>query len=320
MGLRLRSPLVVAASTLSGHLSRIRQAETAGAGAIVLRSLFAEQIQSSADELAMWMGEAAHVQEGLRPAPQPTVPPGPEAYVEWTKRVRETASIPVIASLNASSLGAWTEFAARLEECGIDGLELNVYRVPTKLEETSEEIEEELVEIVRHVCNAVSVPVAVKLAPYYTAPANLCRRLVEVGAGGLVLFNRFFQPDIDVTNERISSELVFSARGELRLPLRWIALLSDRVGADFALSTGIHNALDVVKAILAGADVVQVASALYRHGVEHLRTLRDGLAGWMEEKGYNSLSDFRGKLSALRCGATEDLERAHYVKLILAQT
>lgn len=320
LGLRLKSPVLVAASTLSAHLLRIRQAEAAGAGAIVLRSLFEEQITTHPQELRMLLEEATRVRNAWGPQPIQTVPPGPEAYIEWARRVRETVSIPIIASLNAASFGSWTGFAEQLEDAGVDALELNIYRIPADPAEPSSALEDEAVEIVDKVCDTVAIPVAVKLSPFYTAPGHMAQRFVEAGAEGLVLFNRFLQPDIDTDTEEIVSELEFSSSSEIKLPLRWTALLYGRIGADLALTTGVHSARDVIKAILAGATVVQVASVLYRLGIDHLRTLHEGLNAWMKAKNYESLEDFRGKVCQLRKPGAAEMERAHYVKLLLAQT
>lgn len=319
MGLPMKSPVLVAASTLSGHLLRVRQAEAAGAGAVVLRSLFEEQITTNAQELRMLLEEASRVRSSWAPAPIQTVAPGPDAYVAWAKRVRETVSIPIVGSLNASSPGRWCEFAQTLQETGVDGLELNIYRIPTDISQPASAIEDEAVQIVRSVCDAVKIPVAVKLGPYYTAPGHLARRLVNAGAQALVLFNRFLQPDIDVDAEEIVSELEFSSPSEIKLPLRWVALLYGKIDADLALTTGVHTGRDVAKALLAGATVVQVASSLYRQGMDHLYDLQAGLGSWMTEKGYASIDEFRGKLSQLRQPGGAALERAHYVNLLLTQ-
>jgi len=320
MGLQLKSPVVLAASTLSEHLVRVRQAEAAGAGAVVLRSLFEEQITSNPQEMRVLLQEASSVRKiWASPAAQ-TISPGPEAYVEWANRVREILTIPVIASLNAATPGAWTEFAHQLEDAGVNGLELNIYRIPNNPVEAASTIEDNTVEIVHSVCAKVRIPVAVKLGPFYTSLGHLANRLKEAGATALVLFNRFLQPDIDSSAEEIVSELEFSTPSEIKLPLRWTALLYDRIGMDIALTTGVHAGRDVVKALLAGATVVQVASVLYRRGIDEIRTLNAGLTAWMEAKGYTSLEEFRGKLSQARHPGVHELERAHYVKLLLAQT
>jgi len=311
---------MLAASTLSEHLVRVRQAEAAGVGAVVLRSLFEEQITSNPQEMRVLLQEASAVRKMWTSPAAQTISPGPEAYIEWAHRVRELLSIPVIASINAATPGAWTEFAQRLEEAGVNGLELNIYRIPNNPAEPSSEIEDNTVEIVRSVCERITIPVAVKLGPFYTSLGHLAKRVREAGAASLTLFNRFLQPDIDSSAEEIVSELEFSTPSEIKLPLRWTALLYDKIGMDIALSTGVHAGRDVVKALLAGATVVQVASVLYRRGIDEIRTLNAGLTAWMEAKGYTSLDEFRGKLSQARHPGINELERAHYVKLLLAQT
>jgi dihydroorotate dehydrogenase (fumarate) len=319
MGLRLKSPVVVAASTLSWHLLGVRQAEVAGAGALVLRSLFEEQITRHPQELRMLMEEASRIRSPLAAPPIQTVPPGPEAYIEWAKRVRETVSMPVIASVNAGSPGHWSDFVRSLEDAGVDAIELNIYRIPNDPTASAAVLEDETVEIVRRVCGKIRIPVAVKLSPFYTSPGHLAQRLTDAGAKALVLFNRFLQPDIDTDSEEIVSELEFSSPSEIKMPLRWIALLYGRIPVDMALNTGVHSARGVVKALLAGATVVQVASVLYRHGINHLRDLHSGLMSWMAAKGYSSLDEFRGKLSQACHPEAAELERAHYVKLLLSQ-
>jgi len=318
MGLTLKSPVLVAASTLSADLTRIRQAEAAGAGAVVLRSLFEEQ--TDPEELPGFLDPASRVVSPLAPPATRTVLPGPDAYMEWAKRVRETVSIPVIASINACHPGSWGGIARRLEGTGVDGIELNIYRVPTNPLESAAIIEEGLLAIIRRVRGEISIPLAVKLSPFYTAPAHLAQRVADAGADALVLFNRFLQPDIDVDAEEVVSELQYSSQSEMRLPLRWIALLHGRIEIDLALTTGVHSGHDVVKALLAGATVVQVASILYRCGMDFLRDMNAGVHNWMVSKGYSSLDEFRGKLSQQSRSGSRDLERAHYVKLMLAQT
>ena len=320
MGLTLKSPVILAASTLSEHLVRVRQAEAAGAGAVVLRSLFEEQIASNPQELRALLQEASRIQKiWASPATQ-TISPGPEAYIEWAHRVREILSIPVIGSLNAANPGAWTDFARRLEDAGMNALELNIYRIPSDLNESASVVEGKTVEIVQSVCSKVEIPVAVKLGPFYTSLGYMAKRIADAGAESIVLFNRFLQPDIDSEAEEIVSELEFSTPLEIKVPLRWTALLYGRIGMDIALTTGVHAGRDVVKALLAGATVVQVASVLYRRGIDELRTLNAGLTAWMEAKGYTSLDEFRGKLSQMRHPSGNELERAHYVKLLMAQT
>lgn len=316
LGLHLRSPILVAASTVAANRERVLQAEQAGAGAIVLRSLFQEQIEMTAEEREAFLPSST----AGRRAPLDTVPGGPGYYLEWIESLRERLKIPLIGSLNASSPGGWAEFARRMESAGVDAIELNIYRVPCDPRETSAGLEDEVITAVRQACQAVSVPVAVKLSPFYTAPANLAYRIIEEGAKGLVLFNRFLQPDIDVKAEAIVSEIQFSTPGEIKLPLRWTAILRGIIDADIALTTGVHSGRDVAKALLAGATVVQCASALYMRGIDHLRTLHLELARWMERKGYRALDDFRGRLAAGRGENSADLERAHYVRLLLEQT
>jgi dihydroorotate dehydrogenase (fumarate) len=319
MGIPLNSPLIVAASTLSSLTDRIVLAEQAGAGALVIRSLFEEQIQL----------DALHLEESLAVGGEsfaeavsyfPKIRHGEaDEHVMWVEKARKAVKMPLIASLNAVSPGAWTKYARQLEGTGVDGLELNVYSVETNPRRTSAEVEKSLVETVESVKKEVKIPVSVKLSPYYTSVASVAAALDKAGVGALVLFNRFLQPDIDPAAEAATSDMVYSTPHEMRLPLRWVALLHGRIRADLALNTGVHSGLDAAKALLAGATVVQVASALLTNGIPYLSTMTRQLEGWMTEKGYSRLADFRGKLSQKQIADPLVFERAQYVKLLLSQ-
>ena len=319
MGIPLRSPIVVGASSVSGMVDRIAMAEQAGAGALVIRSLFEEQIQLDAlrlqDDLSV--GSESHA-EAL--SHFPNLKHGESAeHLMWVEKARKAVKMPLFASLNAVSPGAWTKYAAQLEAAGIDGLELNVYAVEANPAKTPQAIELELYETVAAVTAQVKIPVAVKLSPFYTSTSHVAHGLAQRGARALVLFNRFLQPDIDPTTESPTNEMTLSEPSEIKLPLRWIALLHGRLQADLALSTGVHSGTDVAKALLAGATVAQTASAMLKHGVPYLSTMLRQLEGWMEEKGYQRLDDFRGKLSQKQTLDPFVFERAQYVKLLLSQ-
>lgn len=308
MGLDLANPIILAASTVSASIDRIHQAEEVGAGALVARSLFAEQL----DE------EMAPVAHGKNPSPA-LMPRGIREHLLWLERVREKTNLPLIGSLNAGSKGSWIQRACDLENTGIDGLELNLYTVPADMDRSGQAIEEELLDIVAEVRNKVKVPIGVKLSPFFTSLPHFAANLDKTGVRSIILFNRFLQPTIDPESQSIVQDLTYSEASELRLPLRWTALLHGRINADIALTTGVQRGGDVASAILAGATAVEVASILYRHGIAFLATLRRELEIWMTDRGYDSPADFRGKLSQKSCDDPTSFERAQYRQLLLEQ-
>ena len=318
LGLPLSSPIIVAASSISSMIDRIRLAERSGAGALVIRSLFEEQI----------LVEALHMEEALAPSADfaeatsffPTMKhAGAREHLRWIEKTRAEVRLPLIASLNAVTPGGWKEYARQLADTGIDALEINVYSVAADPARSGSELEAELYNILETVKGQVSIPVAVKLSPYYTSMAYVAGQLAQRGAAGLVLFNRFLQPDIDPHTDSLSAEMTYSRPEEMLLPLRWVALLHGRVPLELALNTGVHSGLDVAKALLAGAQVVQVASAFLQHGIPYLSTMLRELEIWMDERGYQSIGDFRGKLSQAQVDDPLAFERAQYVKLLMAQ-
>lgn len=319
MGIQLESPLIVAASSISNYIDRIEMAEKAGAGALVIRSLFEEQIMFDALQLedSLSVGSESFA-EALSYFPDIKHGEADE-HLMWIGKTREAVKMPLIGSLNAVSPGAWLKYAKQLEETGVDALELNVYAVATNPNKNSSEIEKELYEIVRTVKAEVSIPIAVKLSPFYTSPLNVACELSDLGVDGLVLFNRFLQPDIDPQTETLKSEMVFSTPDEIKVPLRHIALLYGRITSDLAITSGVHSGLDAVKAILAGARIVQTASALLQNGIPFLSTMLREIEAWMEEKGYENLDDFRGKLSQRDTEDPFTFERAQYVRLLRSQ-
>jgi dihydroorotate dehydrogenase (fumarate) len=319
MGIELDTPLVAAASSVSNMLDSIKKVEQAGAGALVIRSLFEEQIQFNAQKMedALSVGSYNYA-EALDYFPK-IEHGGADEHLMWIEKTRAEVELPLIASLNAISPGAWTEYAKRLEGTGVNGLELNVYAIPADPKKTSADIEAELFEIVDSVVGEVKIPVSIKLSPFYTGMANVAHRLVEHKAAALVLFNRFLQPDIDVDEQAPLVEMTYSSPDELRLPLRWVGLLYGRIEADLALNTGIHTGRDAAKAFLAGATIVQVASALLQNGIPYLSTMLRELEAWMDDAGYESLDDFRGKLSQKETLDPLAFERAQYVKLLMSQ-
>jgi len=319
MGLELDSPLIVAASSISSYIDRVELAEKAGAGALVIRSLFEEQIMFDALQLEL------DLEVGSESFPEalsyfPEIKHGEaDEHLMWIEKTRAAVKLPLIGSLNAITPGAWTKYARQLEATGIDALELNVYAVATNPDKTSIEIEKDLYDIVKAVKAEVTIPVAVKLSPFYTSPLNVARELSALGVNALVLFNRFLQPDIDPQTESLKSEMVFSTPQEMKVPLRHIALLYGRIDSDLAITTGVHSGLDAVKAILSGASAVQTASALLKNGIPYLSTMLREIEGWMDERGYEQLDDFRGKLSQREAEDPFAFERAQYVKLLMSQ-
>jgi dihydroorotate dehydrogenase (fumarate) len=294
-------------------------AEQAGAGALVIRSLFEEQIALEAlrldEDLAVGADSFA---EALSYFPK-LQHGGADEHLYWIEKARAATRMPLIASLNAVSAGSWVHYARRLEATGVNGLELNIYALATDPRKPGATIEQELFDIVGSVREETKLPLAVKLAPFYTSLAHIAAELDRRGVQAFVLFNRFLQPDIDAAAESPVSEMVLSTPAEIRLPLRWIALLHGRIRADLALSTGVHSGLDAAKALLAGATVVQTASALLKNGIPYLSTMLRELEDWMDDRGYADLAAFRGKLSQKKAPDPFVFERTQYVRLLMDQ-
>ncbi len=308
LGLDLRSPLVASSSPLTSSLDGLLRLQAAGAAAVVLPSLFEEELDAEVYE----PDETGETAAAPRAAGYGS---GLAAYLSLLRQAKAELSIPVIASLNGVTRGGWVRHAARLEEAGADALELNVYYVSTSPGLSATDVEWRYLDLVKSVRAAVSVPLAVKLSPYFSAMANMARRLVESGANGLVLFNRFYQPDLDVELLDVVHGLELSSSVELRLPLRWIAILHGHLGdASLAASTGVHTAEDVVKALLAGADVTMMTSALLRNGPDHLAGVEAGLRDWLAGHGHASPAELRGRLSQRAIRDPLAYERANYVR------
>jgi dihydroorotate dehydrogenase (fumarate) len=319
LGLELPSPLVASSSPLTGSLDGLRRLEAAGAGAVVLPSLFEEDL---APEGSGEPRRGAPVdQEGSAP---PAADPGdkagygagPGSYLSLVEQAKAALSIPVIASLNGVSRGGWAGYASRLEEAGADALELNVYYVSSRPGLSGSDVEWHYLDVVRAVRRATGIPLAVKLSPYFSSMANMAGQLVEAGANGLVLFNRFYQPDLDVEAMEVRPALELSTSTELRLPLRWIAILHRRHRVSLAASTGVHTVEDVLKVLLAGADVAMMTSALLRNGPDHLRPLETGLRDWMDRHGFETVDQLRGRLSQRSIPNPAAFERANYIKTL----
>jgi dihydroorotate dehydrogenase (fumarate) len=314
LGLDLSSPLVASASPLTGSLDGLRRLEAAGAGAVVLPSLFEEQLTLEADQVGRLLDAGA---DSLSKAlTLDGYNAGPHGYLALIEKARATLQIPVIASLNGVTPGAWVEHATLLEEVGADALELNIYYVSSSPRVRGSEVERRYLELVRSVRQRVGIPLAVKLSPYFSSVANLSRQLVQAGADGLVLFNRFYQPDLDLESMEVTPRLVLSTSEELRLPLRWIAILHREIPVSLAASTGVHTAADAIKVLMAGADVVMMTSALLRNGPEHLRAVETGLRDWLEEHGMGMVGHLRGMRSQRSVRDPAAWERANYITML----
>jgi dihydroorotate dehydrogenase (fumarate) len=319
MGLQLRNPLVASASPLSYTLEGIRRLADAGVGAVVMFSLFEEQLRARAAETAKLVDEPAEsFPEALDYVPAIAKEDGgPRAYLRQLERAAGSVEVPLIASLNGITPEGWTDHARAMQDAGAAAIELNVYYLPGDMQTAARDVEQRHIDVLEHVKAAVSVPVAVKLGPYFSSTGEVARRLDEAGVDGLVLFNRFLQPDIDAETITVRPEITLSNRAEARLPRTWIALLHGRVRAALAATTGVEEAADLAAYLLAGADVVMSASALLRHGPEHAAVLLDGLAAWMERKGFDTVDQFRGELAVPEADAGA-YERAGYVSALKA--
>lgn len=316
MGLSLRNPLIASASPSNSDLATLRELEDHGAAAVVLPSIFEEQILAERRELdARLHIEAAGAEAQTVPAPA-GYGFGPERYLDIVRGAHDALEIPVIASLNCTSTEGWSSYARSLQQAGADALELNIYFLPTDLALNGRDVEQRYLEILRTVKTAVTVPVAVKIGPYFSAPGAMARDLADAGADALVLFNRFYQPDIDVETLDLSLELELSQPLEIRLPLLWIAILYGRVSASLAASTGVESPDDALKYLLAGADAVMTTSALLRHGVRYMRVLVDGLARLLAARGLDSLASIRGRMSQRHLRDPGVLERVNYMRML----
>lgn len=319
LGMRLKNPLVVSAcGPLSEDIDNIRRAEDAGAAAVVLYSLFEEQLRQEMHELHHHLEHGTHsYAEALTYFPEPSeFHLGPEGYLEHIRQAKAAVDIPIIASLNGCSLGGWTEFARRIEQAGADALELNIYYIPTDMALSGAEVEQTYLDILKAVKSVVKIPVAVKLSARFSNIANMAKRLDAAGADGLVLFNRFYQPDIDLETLEVRPRVLLSTPHAMRLPLRWIAILYGRVRASLAATSGIHTAADVVKMLLVGANVTMLCSALLKHGIDHLRTVEQGLRQWLAEREYESVRQLQGSMSQIHCPDPSAFERAQYMRAI----
>ncbi len=320
LGLSLKNPLVASASPANAQIDHLRRLEDAGAAAVVLPSLFQEQLEAEDAIDALILNKTAYNSpEAMSYFPEAAEGPygvGPDVYLDLIRRAKESLSIPVIASLNGASEAGWVTYAQSMQQAGASAIELNIYFVPIDMALTGQDVEDRYVNIVRATRRAVSIPLAVKLSPYVSALPNLAQRLHAEGADGLVLFNRLLQPDFDLMTLQMVEGVHLSTPDEISLPLSWIAILAGRTGASLAASTGVESDDDVVKYLLAGADVVMTTSALLRHGPRHLRQLLGGLKVWMELRNFNSVSELRGLMSWARSRHKELYGRPSYIKML----
>jgi dihydroorotate dehydrogenase (fumarate) len=322
LGLRLKHPIVASASPLTGSIDSLKRLEGAGVAAVVLPSLFEEQIEHeemATHNLMLYGAELSPEARGFFPEQQ-QYNTGPDRYLALISEAKRALSVPVIASLNGHTPGGWTGMARQIEQAGADAIELNVYFLATKLDDSSAAVEARYIELVKSVASQVKIPVAVKVAPYFSAMANMASRLSQAGASGLVLFNRFLQPDIELDELQVAPHLVLSTSDELRLALRWIAILRGRVKASLAATGGAHTPEDVLKLLLAGSDCVMIASSLLRKGPAHIGDLVHGIRAWLTERGYDSVEQMKGSLSQQACPDPDAFERANYMKALTSYT
>src|SRR5438477_8701467 len=298
LGLAVRSPLVPSASPLSEKIENSRAMEQAGAAAVIFHSLFEEQIEATAAEFRV----------------------DPKTYLENIAQAKRAVGIPIIGSLNCTTLGGWISYARRITEAGADALELNIYRIPTRPEVTGNTVENIYVETVRSVRAATKIPLAIKLSPYFSSFANIAISLDDLNVDGLVLFNRFYQPDIDLERMEVTPNLTLSTPADMRLPLHWIGILYGKLRASLAATSGIYQALDVIKLLTAGADVTMVCSALMRHGITHIQRIEMDMAAWLQEHGRKSLRELKGVMSQQNCPDPSAFERAQYVRGLSSYT
>ena len=319
MGLKLKNPLVLAASPLSSDVDKIKRLAELGASAVVMYSLFEEQINHEIEEVDHFLSYGTEsFAEALSYFPEPEEFHNlhAEEYLNQVSRLKKAVDIPVIGSLNGVSTGGWIDYARKIEKAGADAIELNTYYIATNPSLTAEKVENLYLENLKAVKKAVKIPVAMKLSPYFSAFANMATKLDKAGADGLVLFNRFYQPDIDLSALEVTPNLNLSTSAELRLPLRWIAVLHGNVNASLAATTGIHTAEDVIKMLMVGADVTMVASVLLKNGIGQIREILEGVKDWLEEHDYDSISTMKGSMSSKSIAEPAAFERANYIKTL----
>ncbi len=318
LGIDLQNPIVPSAGPLSEDIDKIKMMEDAGAAAVVLYSLFEEQIENESLELHhRTIYNTESYAEALNYFPEPfDFRMGPEEYLEHIRKAKDSVNIPVIASLNGKSIGGWTDYAKKIEQAGANALELNIYFLAADLQRTGVEIEKNYIEIVKEVKKNISIPIAVKMHPFFSSVANMASELDKAGADGLVLFNRFYQPDIDLETLEVVPNVILSSSGSMRLPLRWIGILYGKIKADLAATSGVYNEKDIIKMVMAGAKVTQMLSCLLKFGIGHIADVLTKLKYWMEVNEYESLDQMRGSMSYMNVDDPSKFERANYMKVL----
>jgi dihydroorotate dehydrogenase (fumarate) len=319
LGLELRSPLIPsAAAPLTENIDNLKRMEDAGAGAVVLHSLFEEQIRQERFELQHHFTHGTDsFAESLTYFPEPEIfHVGTQEYLNHISNAKDMVDIPIIASLNGSTVGGWVNYAKEIELAGADALELNVYYVPTNMAMSGAQVEQNYIDILRAVKSEIRIPIAIKLSPFFSNMANMAKQLTEAGANALVLFNRFYQPDINIEELEVQPNVLLSTPQDMRLPLRWIAILYGRLDVDFAATSGIQKGQDAIKMLMVGANVTMLCSVLLRHGIEHISVIEQEMIHWMEEHEYESVKQMRGSMSQLNCTDESAFERAQYMKAV----
>ena len=316
LGLTLKNPLVVSASPLSEHLGNIKKMEQAGAAAVVMHSLFEEQIEQDSEALDRSLSTGGSAEAASYFPNVDSYRIGPETYLENLAKAKASVKIPIIASLNGASSGGWTEYAKKMQQAGADAIELNIYTIPTDPRVNAAEIEQRYCDLVKDVKASVQIPVAVKLCPYFSAMVNMAMQLEQAGADGLVLFNRFYQPDFDLEALEVVPSLQLSTSYELLLRLHWVAIISGRVRPDLAITGGVHTSYDVLKAMMAGAQVTMMASAILKRGIDYIATVLGELQTWMEEHEYESIKQMQGSMSQKSVADPKSFLRGNYLKVL----
>ncbi|HXN45895.1 MAG TPA: dihydroorotate dehydrogenase-like protein [Bryobacteraceae bacterium] len=316
LGLNLKNPLVVSASPLSEHLGNIKKMEQAGAAAVVMHSLFEEQIEQDGEALDRSLSTGGSAEAASYFPNVDSYRIGPETYLENLAKAKASVKIPIIASLNGASSGGWTDYAKKMQQAGADAIELNIYTIPTDPRVNAAEIEQRYCDLVKDVKASVQIPVAVKLCPYFSAMVNMAMQLEQAGADGLVLFNRFYQPDFDLEALEVVPSLQLSTPYELLLRLHWVAILHGRVRPDLAITGGVHSSYDVLKAMMAGAQVTMMASAILKRGIDYIATVLGELQTWMEEHEYESIKQMQGSMSQKSVADPKSFLRGNYLKVL----
>jgi dihydroorotate dehydrogenase (fumarate) len=318
MGIPMKSPVMASACPLSESIDNILKMEDAGAGGIVLFSLFEEQIRAMEARMESVKKRTAHVfAEADQYFPNlDDYPVGPHEYLEKIRVAKSRTTMPIIGSLNGITNEGWIEYASLIEQAGADGLEVNMFFIPADIHSSGVQVEQRYLDIVKAIRKSICIPIAVKLNPYFSALGHMAKRFFEQGANGLVLFNRFYQPDFDINQLEVIPNLQYSDPAEIRLPLLWVAILYERIPVSLAATTGVNSHTEVIKYLLAGADVAMTASALYKHGIEYISTMNAGIHAWMEQKGFSTVSQFKGAMSQQSISDPTAFERANYIKIV----